>query len=94
MTANVLDFYGLNEADKHYPPTTYDVAYHQSLELSRERHMATFFLDMLVSLDTIDHRIFIDKLEHMGIRNNVLSWFQSGVSLDQKSWGVTCYFKK
>ena len=35
------------------------------------------FLDLQKALYTVNHKILLDKLEHCGIRSNVLKWFHS-----------------
>ena len=38
---------------------------------------AAIFLDLKKAFDTINHQIFISKLNEYGIRNHALKWFVS-----------------
>ena len=38
------------------------------------------FIGLRKSFDTVNHKILLMKLEHYGIRDNVLNWFQSYLS--------------
>ena len=35
------------------------------------------FIDLKKAFDTVNHKIILSKLEHYGIRNNILDWFAS-----------------
>ena len=37
-------------------------------------------IDLRKAFDTVNHNILLTKLEHYGIRDNMLSWFQSNLS--------------
>ena len=38
---------------------------------------AAIFLDVRKAFDSLTHKMFLNKLSHMGIRGSALSWFRS-----------------
>ena len=45
---------------------------HIKSELKKGNHVLGIFIDLRKAFDTIDHGIFIEKLEHYGVRGSVL----------------------
>ena len=43
----------------------------------RKELILAFFLDLSKAFDSINHSIWLQKLNHFGIRSNALSWFDS-----------------
>ena len=44
------------------------------------------FVDLRTFFDTVNHQILLNKLEHYGIRDSMLNWFQSYL-FDRKQFG-------
>ena len=48
--------------------------------LDNKKFGCGIFLDLQKSFDTVNHQIFLNKLEHYGIRGTALAWFNSYLS--------------
>ena len=46
-------------------------------QLNQSNSVLSIFIDFSKAFDTVPHNILLDKLEHYGIRNNVLKWFSN-----------------
>ncbi len=52
------------------------------------------FIDLEKAFDTVNHKILLDKLEHYGIRDNALRWFQSYLSQRSQCVNVNGVYSK
>ena len=49
-------------------------------EIEKKKHVIGIFIDLSKALDTIEHGILIDKLEHYGIRGKLYTLIKSYIS--------------
>ena len=50
------------------------------IDLDKKKLPMAIYMDLSKAFDTLDHAILLDKLNHYGIKNNELSWFESYLS--------------
>ena len=55
------------------------------MSIGRGKYGCGVFIDLRKACDTVNHNILLTKLEHYGIRDNILKWFQSYLS-DRKQY--------
>ena len=66
---------------KHSTNTTLlDVSDHILKNMNDGKATAAIFLDLKKAFDTVNHRLLIEKLKHIGIKDNTLNWFISYLS--------------
>ena len=45
--------------------------------IDNRKYGCGIFLDLQKAFDTVNHNILVKKLEHHGVRSNILDWFRS-----------------
>ncbi len=45
--------------------------------LENHEHVMVLYLDLAKAIDTVDHKILLNKLSQYGIRGKALSWFEN-----------------
>ena len=76
--------YGFRE-DHSTELATLELVDHLNSEMDKKKYPFAIFMDLSKAFDTLDHSILLNKLNHYGIRNTELSWFQSYLT-DRKQY--------
>ena len=53
--------------------------------IDKGKYACGIFIDLKKAFDTVNHKILLSKLEHYGIRGNILNWFESYLT-DRKQY--------
>ena len=48
--------------------------------MDSSKHALSIYIDFSKAFDTVPHNLLLEKLDHYGIRNNLLKWFSSYLS--------------
>ena len=58
--------------------------------IDKGKYGCGIFIDLRKAFDTVNHEILLTKLEHYGIRGNMLDWFRSYLSKRKQYIAINC----